>query len=265
MYVADAESTLVPLQTSGNLSPLYCVHPVSGSAFGYADLARALGGEQPVFGLEAPGFDRLDAVPTSIEDLALAHLDSLSGASVTGPVRLLGWSLGGIIALQMARVMAGSSGGVGQLTLIDPPLPVGGRVPTPQQILRGFVMDLLHASAGGPRAVEELECGELTDNVSSAFEVLQKAAVLSEEFDLALFMERYAYYAENVLALSRYAADFVYPGDVNILKASQSLSDDSAWMQLAPRATVQVLQGNHHSILQGMSLQLVVDLVQAGG
>ncbi|HZI16342.1 MAG TPA: amino acid adenylation domain-containing protein, partial [Myxococcus sp.] len=52
---ASAWTPVVPLQRDGTSPPLFCVHPIGGAVFAYAELARCLAPGQPVYGLEAPG------------------------------------------------------------------------------------------------------------------------------------------------------------------------------------------------------------------
>ena len=50
-------SSLVPIQPHGTRPPLFCVHAAGGNVLFYRDLAKRLGQEQPVYGLQTPGLD----------------------------------------------------------------------------------------------------------------------------------------------------------------------------------------------------------------
>jgi thioesterase domain-containing protein len=45
--------TVLSLQSEGSRPPLFCIHPVGGNVLCYVELARALGTEQPVYGVQA--------------------------------------------------------------------------------------------------------------------------------------------------------------------------------------------------------------------
>ena len=53
----DDLETLLPIRATGSRPPLYCVHPISGSAYAYTALGCLLASDQPVYGFESPGFE----------------------------------------------------------------------------------------------------------------------------------------------------------------------------------------------------------------
>lgn len=99
------------------LAPLCCVHPVSGRADDYAGLAAAIDWAGPVVGLDAP------STIGTLTEVARGHCDSLGLAR---PVMLLGWSIGGVIAAEMSRIIVERGGKVGFLGLLD------SRAPQPE-------------------------------------------------------------------------------------------------------------------------------------
>jgi amino acid adenylation domain-containing protein len=103
--------------------PLFCVHPAGGNVLCYAELARALGPEQPLYGLQLADPAPLGPVPT-VETMAARYLEELPAVAPAGPYALGGWSLGGAIAYEMARQLRAAGEAVELLALIDPaPLP----------------------------------------------------------------------------------------------------------------------------------------------
>jgi amino acid adenylation domain-containing protein len=96
-------SALVDLQPEGTATPWFLAPPLGGSPLCYLDLARALAPHQPVYGLQVPGL--WDGTPpcTRIEDMAAAYLADIRDRFGTIPLRLAGWSAGGLAAFEMAR------------------------------------------------------------------------------------------------------------------------------------------------------------------
>lgn len=113
-----AGSPLVCLQPQGTKPPLFCVHAVAGDLLAYRALARHLGEARPFYGLQAPGIAS-GAHPGSIEGLAALYLDAIRTVQPTGPYRLAGWSMGGVIAYEMARQLREAGERVASLALID--------------------------------------------------------------------------------------------------------------------------------------------------
>ncbi|HEV3075797.1 MAG TPA: amino acid adenylation domain-containing protein, partial [Thermoanaerobaculia bacterium] len=99
--------------------PLFCVHPAGGNVLCYAELARALGPDQPLYGLQLPDPAPQGSLPT-VETLAARYLEELPAVAPAGPYALSGWSLGGAIAYEMARQLRAAGEAVELLALIDP-------------------------------------------------------------------------------------------------------------------------------------------------
>ena len=133
---------LVPLQAAGTRPPLFCIHDLSGNVLVYRRLAAHLGPEQPVYGLQYP--DQHVATPPahSIEALASRYLDEIVTAYPEGPYNLVGYSVGGLIAFEMARQLDARGGTVALLASLDggtPDYPPQGPVKLLDQLI-----ELLH-------------------------------------------------------------------------------------------------------------------------
>ncbi|MEN5219755.1 amino acid adenylation domain-containing protein [Stenotrophomonas sp. TWI602] len=100
-------------------APLYVIHPAGGIAWNYRDLARALSPAREVHGLQSPVLDPTQPLPSSIEALAADYADRILALGRSGPVHLLGWSVGGILAQAMAVHLRGRGHQVGVLALLD--------------------------------------------------------------------------------------------------------------------------------------------------
>jgi amino acid adenylation domain-containing protein len=116
---AAVNSTLVPVQPQGSLTPFFCVHPVGGGVFCYRDLARHLGHEQPFYGLQARDLVEAQEPHADIEATAADYVEGLRSVQPAGPYRLGGWSLGGVIAFEMAQQLHRRGESVDLLALID--------------------------------------------------------------------------------------------------------------------------------------------------
>jgi thioesterase domain-containing protein/acyl carrier protein len=113
-------SPLVPIQPSGSRTPFFCVHPVGGNVLAYAELARQLGPDQPFYGLQAQGLEGTEPPLQSIREMAAFYVEAIRTAQPQGPYRLGGWSLGAVIAFEMARLLQERGESVELLALIEP-------------------------------------------------------------------------------------------------------------------------------------------------
>jgi thioesterase domain-containing protein/acyl carrier protein len=112
-------SRLVGLRTSGSLRPIFCVHPYGGHTTGYMELTRALGPDQPVFGIQARGLQGETEPLRRIEDMAADYIGLIKSEQASGPYRLAGHSMGGCIAYEMAQQLRATGEEVSLLALID--------------------------------------------------------------------------------------------------------------------------------------------------
>ena len=117
--VRPSWSSLVPIQSAGNLPPFYCVHAVGGNVLTYLDLARHLGDEQPVYGLQALGLDGVEAPHTTLEEMAAHYVREIRKLQPEGPYHLGGTSSGGLVAFEMAQQLRAEGQEVAVLALFD--------------------------------------------------------------------------------------------------------------------------------------------------
>src|SRR5262249_41517787 len=113
----------IAIQPDGDKQPLYLVHPIGGGVYIYRDLARSLGSNQPVYGLQAQGFDAKSEPLTRVQDMAARYFDALRAVQPAGPYLLAGSSLGGVVAFEMAQQLLSRGHKIALLALIDTALP----------------------------------------------------------------------------------------------------------------------------------------------
>lgn len=116
-------SCLVPICTTGSLPPIFCVHGYGSQVLWLSDMARELGAVQPIYGLQPQGLDGRMEPLRRIEDMAARYVTEIRGVVPHGPYYLLGYSLGGTVAFEMARQMEACGLRVAYLGLIDSGFP----------------------------------------------------------------------------------------------------------------------------------------------
>jgi amino acid adenylation domain-containing protein len=115
----QASPILVSIQPQGSRTPFFCVHPVGGQVICYAELSQELGLEQPFYGLQSPPANCFPGSVTSIEQMARLYNQEVMRVQPNGPYLLGGWSMGGLIAFEMARQLREEGQPVGLLALFD--------------------------------------------------------------------------------------------------------------------------------------------------
>jgi amino acid adenylation domain-containing protein len=116
---SDPWAPLVAIQPGGRWPPLFCVHALGGNVLNYVALARALGTDQPVYGLQAVGLDGVTPPLTTIEAMAARYLRDIRARFPQGPYYLCGGSMGGLVAFEIAHRLAALGERVAFLGLFD--------------------------------------------------------------------------------------------------------------------------------------------------
>jgi thioesterase domain-containing protein/acyl carrier protein len=122
---APAHTPIVALQPRGSSPPLFCAPGAGGSVFYLHPLARALGAEQPVYGLEALGLDGHTIPHSTVEAAAAYHLAALRQLQGAEPYYLLGHSFGGLIAYELAQQLQQAGATIGAVIILDGIAPGG--------------------------------------------------------------------------------------------------------------------------------------------
>lgn len=139
--------------------PLFVLHPAGGIAWNYRTLARALQPARPVYGLQSPALDPKQPLPSSIEAMANDYVQRVVTLQLKGPVHLLGWSVGGILAQAMAVRLHEIGREVGELVLLDAyPSECWRAEPEPDAI--AALRALLAIAGHDPEAHPELDSRE---------------------------------------------------------------------------------------------------------
>jgi aspartate racemase len=114
---------LVPVCTSGCLPPVFCVHGYGNQVLWLSGMSRELGTDQPLYGLQPQGLDGRTEPLQSIGSMAARYIAEIRSVVRQGPYYLLGFSLGGAVAFEMARQLEASGQRVAFLGLIDSGFP----------------------------------------------------------------------------------------------------------------------------------------------
>jgi thioesterase domain-containing protein/acyl carrier protein len=177
--------SLVELQAGNSQrTPLFLVHPAEGQVYVYRDLARCLGPEQPVYGLQAAGLEKHTDPVTSIAAMATDYIKALQVRQPEGPYWLGGSSFGGTCALEMAQQLLATGQKVALLTLLD----------TPRLDNRGISAEILG---------DDLNLLAALLRMSDDFAIsLDEIRTLPQEKQLTAYLEQYAKVSKKTFALT---------------------------------------------------------------
>jgi amino acid adenylation domain-containing protein len=198
-----AWSPLVEIQPGTSQRRIFFVHPAGGNIICYVALARYMGIERPsdgFYGLQARGLDGHEEPFTRIEDMAAYYVDAIRSVQPSGPYLLGGWSLGAVVAFEMAQQIQAQGQEVGWLALLDSPAPLRREEEMDQvQLLAGLAGDL-----GLPISEEDLGPLEPDERLLRILEYGQKRRLFPLDYDLAQARRLLHIFETNVEALRNY-------------------------------------------------------------
>ncbi|MGA9773586.1 MAG: thioesterase domain-containing protein [Blastocatellia bacterium] len=261
------ETPVVAIQPAGSKLPLFCVHPSNGSVVCYLDLARHLGSDQPLYGLQSPGLESEGRSLNSIEEMAAHYVAAMMEVEPRGPYLLAGWSMGGIVAYEMAQQLFADGCDVRLLALID----VMPRVSESQAAGEGsynysaeldWLLKDVGRTFGTQLAVSYADIIALDpdEQVQFIIEHMRTTNIIDAETELPHLRRLLKVFKDNLMAVMSYTPR-AYPNNVTLMRASErpvaQLQDaqhqDSAIIasqQTASAIEMHVIEGQHFTILK---------------
>jgi len=261
-----ASSSLVAIQPGGSKRPLFLVHPAGGHVFPYIHLAQLLGPDQPCYGLQAKGLEDGQEPHTRIEDMAAHYIQALQIVQPTGPYFLGGWSMGGVVAFEMAQQLHAQGQRVALLALLD------GRIPTPDETFPeedseaiGLVEQYFGISFGPMESLAELPKDE---QLAFMLEQAKSAGLVPAELDVSQARRFVALLRSDLRATQNYGLH-LYPGRITVFKASETPAGASSdptlgWNEWASGGVeVHVVPGNHANLMYEPHVEILAEKLTA--
>jgi len=134
---------LVPLQTTGNRPPFFVIPGAGGHVFTFYEIAHALGPRFNVYSLKAVGVDGAESPLDSVEQIAQRYFEEITACVPDGPCVVGGYSVGGLIAFELALRLQTAGRKVNRVIVFDVMAPGCSRkISLPRRVwrhLRRFV------------------------------------------------------------------------------------------------------------------------------
>ncbi|MGI2902870.1 SDR family NAD(P)-dependent oxidoreductase [Tolypothrix sp. VBCCA 56010] len=264
-------SPLVAIQPQGSKPPLFFVHPVGGNILCYYELSLHLSSDQPLYGLQALGLNGECQPYTRIEDMATQYIKALREIQPNGPYFLGGWSMGGVVAFEMATQLLRHGDRVAMLAMLDSPAPVKSEKTAEideyddVKILVDFAMDM--AQSAGKNllgSVDQLQGLTQDEQLNYFLKQARIANLLPPDFELQQLRCLLNVFKSNVLALQSYVPQ-VYPNQIVYFQASDEVSNDLHnptlfWGGLSCEPIeIITIPSNHYTIITKPHIQVVVE------
>jgi thioesterase domain-containing protein/acyl carrier protein len=256
-------SPLVLLHAGGQAKPIYFVHPSGGSIHWYTELARIMGSnpasKRPFYGVQAYGVDDLRNLHTRIEDMASCYVEAILGNQPEGPYHLGSWSMGVVIAFEMAQQLAARGQEVGLLALVDQGPDLPAREPEDHA---AFLFDTFGKHL--PLTLEQLRTLEPDGQVSHVWMEARKADWLYPQVSLEHFSRFVLILRTHTEAWRRYSPRS-YRGSIHFFRAAEQpekivKEPCMGWERIAVGGVeLHRVPGDHLSVMQEPHVRSLAD------
>jgi thioesterase domain-containing protein/acyl carrier protein len=218
---------LVTLKPGTSDPPVFITHGLGGTVMDFFQVLKYIRTPRAIHGMQAQGIDGVEEPFDSIENMARYSLEAVRTLQPHGPYLLIGYSLGGLVTLEMAQQLTAVGEKVALLAMLDS-YPHVSRVSAGQRI-RLAIQTIRYRSS--------LK-GIVNGNLSAS------------DGRLSTTMQRFR---ENArVALERYHPRF-YRGTIRFVRASIPTdfpADPAAiWGHLAKEFLVESVPGDHLGIM----------------
>lgn len=238
------------------------VHAVGGSVLPYAALVERLGATFATYGLQSAGLN--GATPhATIAAMGADYLQALDTGIPGGMHGLCGWSMGGLVAFEMARLLQ-ERGQRARVVLIDTGFPQpyeDGDLPDETEMVRWFASDLAALGMGRFREPSDLADRSLSAQLAWVTDNLPFDDESTQALWATQVAGRFAVFKANVLAMAAYRPRPV-DADVLVVRASESDHELAAWQGFVRgRFRIVDVTGNHYQLLGPPLVEQVSELL----
>ncbi len=253
----QVSAPVVPIQPNGTKPAILCIGPLNGEVILFRRLALELGPDQPLYGLQP--FSLVDRLST-VQTLASSYIEELQGWGERRPFCLLGYSFGGLVAVEMARQMRDKGEEPPLVVLIDAPYVAGCKAREPWRDRIHRYRYHVKKIAGGVEGIRHL-----ANRIRSFFvRVIHRVST-----DLGVEVSKIAsdIAGRQLLAGENYRAT-PYPGRVCLFKAASQVAffgSDSrlGWGDILSDLRIEEIPGDHGTINTGVNLKILARKLNA--
>lgn len=257
-------SVLVEFHAEGSKPPLFLVHPGGGDVFCYVELAKHLGVDQPVYCFRC--VDEDNQTDASIPAMARQYIEVLRELDRNGPLLLGGWSLGGVIAFEIACQLQQKGENTDLLLLLDSAVPVPCNQIDESLIFFEFIRDIERIYQTGPLTslgLEDFNNPEKLQLLHETIETVGMSHRIGEIHDLEKAFRRFRI---NYVAAHRYLPRS-YEGTIVLLRGADQdnvdCHDSSLGWNSFTRANMSCrsVPGDHYTMMQSPFAQTLAESI----
>ncbi len=116
---ARERGPMIQISAGQSGETIYVFHPLPGTALCYVAFAQAMGSRHAIWGLQSEGLEPGSVPLNTIEEMADLYAAHMRAFHSSGRWNLLGYSMGGYLAMEVARRLNAAGETIGLVGLLD--------------------------------------------------------------------------------------------------------------------------------------------------
>ena len=257
---SPASDCLTPLTPTRHERSLYCVHAIGGTIGFLTPFAKRVSATRDVYGLQCHGIAGNEPDRT-VPAMAKRYVEEITAVQPHGPYELVGYSMGGLIAFEIARLLAQRGEQVALAGMLDSCAPGVPLAPVDTAAALSLVSRAVGLfppfEAENPDQPDEVL---IRDFLAEAVE----HGILAASFRPSDLRPMIDIYRVNGHAANEYLPDGPYKGDLHCLftESSGLVQHRADWEGfITGELTVRVIDADHFTLMHEQHAQQVADTV----
>lgn len=239
---------VVLLRPGSETRPVFVTHGLGGTVMDFFQVVKHMQCSNPIYGMQAKGVDGADDPSNNISEMAHFYFKAMKEVQPRGPYLLIGYSLGGLVTLEIAQMLRRNGEQVAMLAMLDSYPHV--RFLRPMQRLRQyFRLAKRHALL-----MSRLSLRDAAKYVSDPRE--RRTHIPGDRSGTARYQATTSQVMQKVrqnayTALSRYRPQY-YDGKIRFVRAQTTTDFPDAvavWTKLVSDIEIETVPGDHLEIV----------------
>jgi thioesterase domain-containing protein/acyl carrier protein len=258
---------LVELSEGAGSAPLFIVHAIGGTVHPYAPLAACLADAFQVYGMQAAGLAEGTTPAASLEAMVASYLDAILAAQPEGPYRLAGWSMGGLVAYEIARRLEDLGRDVAQLVLLDAPFALPERCEPEGVLAARFAADAAQALGWETNGADSADSADRGDHQDHLDRLARRVAGETDDLDTVRgqIERRFEVFKANTALVAGFRPDAALRARTLLISASRSpnAAVQPDWTRLlGESSTLLPVSADHYSFLRPPQVGEIADWIR---
>ncbi|MCP5061068.1 MAG: amino acid adenylation domain-containing protein, partial [Ignavibacteriae bacterium] len=259
--VEDTSKVLVNFTQVEDTNPIFFIHPSGGSVHWYTLLSREFANIRSFFGLKAIGIGGRVEPQTTIEEMAATYIKAIKELRPNGPYIIGSWSMGVVIAYEVAYQLAQKGEKVDPLIILDqgPIIPNDEPEDTAEFLSRMFM------------GRTEFNLDELRKlSYDDQLKTVLKKAKKERQFPKFISLKRFKTYVKILKIQQDAWRNYKIPkytGDIILIKSKDSNYDyynteEFGWEKfVSGKINIHTTDGDHNTMLHDPNVKKLAELL----